>query len=193
MDLNAPLLIVGLGNPGKEYDLTRHNMGAMVATSLAERLSAPFKREGKLFAKVATSTVDEMKVLIALPTTYMNLSGKAVRRLADYFKVPTGHILILSDDVHIDYGTLRLREKGSSGGQKGLKSIEEHLSTQQFARLKIGISDALFGDRADYVLGRLTNEEQQQLPTIIDESIKLIHTWCGSRQGDNDESRTPTL
>lgn len=132
-------LIIGLGNPGREYAGTRHNVGFRVVDELARRYSLSFgKKERK--AVVASGVILGRKTLLAKPQTYMNLSGEAVRSLVDFYKVELSRILVISDDMDIPLGTLRLRKSGSAGGQGGLRNIIQHLGTQDFSRLRFGIS-----------------------------------------------------
>lgn len=170
-------LVVGLGNPGKKYKLTRHNMGFEVVHELAEKHGLSFKPVQKFLADVAKGEMYGKEVLLALPATYMNLSGNAVRKIMDYYKVPIEKLLVVADDVAIDYGRLRLRTQGSSGGQKGLKHIEELLSSKDYARLRIGIGDREHGDLADFVLGKLNEEERKLLPQIAKGAIEAIELW----------------
>ncbi|MDX8431313.1 MAG: aminoacyl-tRNA hydrolase [Candidatus Algichlamydia australiensis] len=170
-------LVVGLGNPGKRYELTRHNMGFEVVQGLASKHGMSFKSAQRFGADLAKGELFGKEVLIALPMTYMNLSGNAVRKILDFYKIPIEKLLVVADDVAIDYGRLRLRTKGSSGGQKGLQHIEELLSTKEYSRLRIGIGDREHGDLADYVLGKLTEEERELLPQIVRGAIEAIETW----------------
>lgn len=170
-------LVVGLGNPGKQYKLTRHNMGFEVVQLLAEKHGMSLKSTQRFNADLAKGELFGKEVLIALPMTYMNLSGNAVRKIMDYYKVPVEKLLVVADDVAIDYGRLRLRTRGSSGGQKGLKHIEELLSTKEYSRLRVGIGDREHGDLADYVLGKLNEEEQKLLPQIAKGAVEAIEIW----------------
>ncbi|HRF95631.1 MAG TPA: aminoacyl-tRNA hydrolase, partial [Aggregatilineales bacterium] len=131
-------LIVGLGNIGKEYATTRHNIGFWVADELARRYDMTFgKKERK--AVCADGIIKDQRVIIAKPQTYMNLSGEAVRSLVDFYKIPLNQIIVIHDDLDLALGTLRIRANGSAGGQNGVKSIIQHLGTQDFARVRCGI------------------------------------------------------
>lgn len=171
---NAPYLIVGLGNPGREYQQNRHNVGFMVIDRLAQRLGAGFSR---LEQKALITKTDHQgrRLILAKPQTYMNLSGKAVGALLRYYKVPLENLMVAYDDVDIPFGTLRLRYAGGAGGQKGMKSIIQQLGTQDFPRLRVGI-DRPPGRMAaaDYVLQDFSRDEVEMLPQITDEAADAI-------------------
>ena len=159
------LLIVGLGNPGKAYENTRHNMGWRIVKKMAEK-----------------KPPEGVKVKFLLPSTYMNSSGEEVKVNMDDFKLGLKDLLIVCDDVALPFGKLRLRDKGSSGGHNGLKSIEEHLSSQIYSRLKVGVDAPVEGiDLADYVLSRFTPEETAALPEIEERAIVTIEEWIKRR------------
>mgnify|MGYP001268533775 CR=1 FL=1 len=170
-------LIVGLGNPGREYENTRHNVGFGVLDELARRYGLAFgKKERK--AVVATGVILGKKVILAKPQTFMNLSGEAVRALADFYKVEIERILIVSDDLDIPLGTLRLRKEGSAGGQRGLKSIIQHLGTQSFNRLRFGIGRPP-GKMApkDYVLQVFRGDDAILTAEVTDHAADAVETW----------------
>ena len=150
-------LIVGLGNPGRDYAGTRHNVGFMIADRLADERRAPWKREKKFKAEVAR----EGDLILAKPQTYMNLSGESVAQLCHFFKIPAGSVLIVFDDVDLDLGRLRIRQSGSAGGHNGVKSIIQHLGTDRIPRLKFGIgrSGHPGGKMTGHVLGRFAPDE----------------------------------
>jgi PTH1 family peptidyl-tRNA hydrolase len=170
-------LIVGLGNPGREYENTRHNIGFRVVDSIAAAHGMTFaKRQSK--ALVAEGVIANQKVLLAKPQTYMNLSGEAVRGLLTFYKIPLNRLLVISDDLDIPPGTLRIREKGGAGGQKGLKSIIEHLGTQEFARMRIGIGRPPGRmDPAAYVLRDFDSDESALVVETVDRAVKAVETW----------------
>ena len=170
-------LIVGLGNPGKKYESTRHNLGQMVLSAFADKYLLPFKKESTLRGEVAKGTVKEGKVFLLFPTTYMNLSGQAVRKTMDFFKLSREETLILSDDVALPFGTLRFREKGSAGGHNGLKDIEEKLGTQEYQRPRLGVGVPAVGYLEDYVLAPFTKEEQEKIPEILTQAVTFIEEW----------------
>ena len=170
-------LIVGLGNIGAQYELTRHNIGFLVLDKLAEEKETDFQID-KLAYKAAIKYKGRPVHLIK-PTTYMNLSGKAVNYWQQQLKIPLENTLIVTDDVALPFGTLRLRAKGSNAGHNGLKHIETTLGTSQYARLRFGIGDNYHkGHQVDYVLSRFTNEEFEALPTHIDKAVAIILSFC---------------
>ena len=165
----AAWLIVGLGNPGEKYENTRHNVGFQVIDELAERQGKPVQRL-KFKALTGLLTIGGEKALVLKPVTYMNLSGEAVRPAADFYKLPPERILVISDDVALAAGRLRIRAKGSAGGHNGLKSIIQHLGTDQFPRIRVGVGEKPHPDYdlADWVLGRPQGEDRK----AIDEAVK---------------------
>jgi PTH1 family peptidyl-tRNA hydrolase len=170
-------LIVGLGNPGREYRLTRHNIGFMCLDRLADRLDTTFTRVESR-ALVAKSTYQANRLLLAKPQTYMNLSGQAVSALARFYKVPLENLLVTYDDVDLSLGTLRLRPSGSSAGQKGMQSIIERLGSQDFPRLRLGIGRPPGRmDAASYVLHEFPPGEQELLSTTLDRAVDAILTF----------------
>lgn len=162
-------IIVGLGNPQKEYDNTRHNIGFDVIDALADgnRIGMTEKKHKAVIGK---GIVAGQKVILAKPQTYMNLSGESVRELVDYYKIDdTFELIVISDDISLDVGQLRIRKKGSAGGHNGLKNIILHLGHDSFHRIKIGVGEKPKNfDLADYVLGHFSKEER----IVMDESIK---------------------
>lgn len=170
-------LIIGLGNPGTAYQNTRHNVGFQIVQAFAEKLGAPLKQTAHLNGELASAQIDDKKVLLLRPMTYMNTSGEAVRRCVDYFKVPLDQLIVVCDDVALPIGTIRMRSKGSCGGHNGLKSIEAHLNTEHYARLRIGVSGP--GDQvlADYVLGRFTQDEKKIVEDVLVKAIQALEMW----------------
>lgn len=165
----AVWLLVCLGNPGEKYENTRHNVGFMTADEIGERVHMPIQ---KLKFKALTNICElgGEKVLVMKPVTYMNLSGEAVRQAADFYKIPPERVLVISDDVSLPVGRLRIRAGGSAGGHNGLKSIIGHLGTDQFPRIKIGVGEKPHPDYdlADWVLGKFTGEDKK----TIDDAVK---------------------
>ena len=171
-------LLVGLGNPGDKYDNTRHNVGFAAIDQLAEELRVPVQ---KLKYRALTQTVElgGAKVLLMKPITYMNLSGEAVGEAARFFKIPADHVLVLSDDVSLPVGKLRIRKGGSAGGHNGLKSIIQHLGTDQFPRVKIGVGEKPHPDydMADWVLGKFAGEDRKTISQAIQRAGKAAECY----------------
>ena len=171
-------LLVGLGNPGDKYDNTRHNAGFAAIDQLAEELRVPVQ---KLKYRALTQTVElgGAKVLLMKPITYMNLSGEAVGEAARFFKIPADHVLVLSDDVSLPVGKLRIRKGGSAGGHNGLKSIIQHLGTDQFPRVKIGVGEKPHPDydMADWVLGKFAGEDLKTITQAIQRAGKAAECY----------------
>ena len=164
----ASWLLVCLGNPGDQYENTRHNVGFMVADQLGERYGLPIQRL-KFKALTNIFPISGEKVLVMKPVTYMNLSGEAVRQAADFYKVPPDHVLVVSDDTALAVGRLRVRRGGSAGGHNGLKSIIQHLGTDQFPRLRVGVGEKPHPDYdlADWVLGRFAGEDKKAIDAAV--------------------------
>ena len=162
-------LVVGLGNPGDKYENTRHNAGFMVVDELAERLHVPVQRL-KYKALTNTAEVGGKRVLLMKPVTYMKLSGEAVRQAAEFYKIPPERVLVISDDVSLPVGKLRIRKGGSAGGHNGLKSIIAQLGSDRFPRLKIGVGEKPHPDydMADWVLSKFAGADRQ----MIEEAMK---------------------
>ena len=165
----AEWLLVGLGNPGTQYENTRHNVGFLVADELAERQNAPIQRL-KFKALTNLLTISGEKVLVMKPVTYMNLSGEAVRQAVDFYKIPPERVLVVSDDTALAVGRLRIRKGGSAGGHNGLKNIIQHLGTDQFPRVRVGVGEKPHPDydMADWVLGKFQGEDKK----VIDWAVK---------------------
>ncbi len=162
-------LVVGLGNPGDKYENTRHNVGFLAVDELGERGGFPIQRL-KHKALTNTAVIGGQGALVMKPVTFMNLSGEAVGEAARFYKIALDHVLVISDDVDLPLGKLRIRTVGSAGGHNGLKSIIQHLGTDQFPRLKIGVGGKPHPDydMADWVLGKLQGEDKK----VIDEAVK---------------------
>ena len=171
-------LIVGLGNPGSAYEKTRHNVGYCIVQAFARKHSFSFKHSSHLVGELAQGNLDGKKLLLLLPTTFMNSSGDAVRRCVDYYQVPTHHLMVVCDDVALPLGNMRMRKKGSSGGHNGLKGIETHLGTQLYARLRIGVGAPDQQDLADYVLGRFSRQETEMIEEMTPKAIEALELWC---------------
>ncbi len=171
----AGWLLVCLGNPGDKYENTRHNVGFMVADEIAERQKKPIQ---KLKFKALTNlfTISGEKVLVMKPITYMNLSGEAVRQAADFYKISPDHILVVSDDTALAVGRLRIRLKGSAGGHNGLKNIIQHLGTDQFPRLRVGVGEKPHPDYdlADWVLGKFQGEDKKAIDAAVKRAADAV-------------------
>ena len=165
-------LIVGLGNPGKKYEKTRHNMGFMVADLLADETAIDVDKEVFHGLLGRGKFLDE-DIMIFKPTTFMNLSGTAVREVVSYFKIDLDDLIIVCDDMALAPGKIRLRLKGSSGGQKGLENIIENLGTEDFKRIRVGIGEPEF-DAIDYVLGKPTEDEKPLIAQAIEDAVEAI-------------------
>ena len=175
-------LVVGLGNPGGKYEGTRHNVGYLVADELGERGRFSIQR-AKFQALTASAEIGGQGVLVMKPTTYMNLSGEAVGEAARFYKIPPDHVLVISDDVSLPAGRLRIRTGGSAGGHNGLKSIIQHLGSDQFPRLKVGVGDKPHPDydMADWVLGKPQGEDKKALDAAVKRAADAIE--CLLRDG----------
>lgn len=171
----AEWLLVGLGNPGTQYENTRHNVGFLVADELAERQNAPIQRL-KFKALTNLLTISGEKVLVMKPVTYMNLSGEAVGEAARFYKLPPERVLVISDDVSLPVGKLRIRKGGSAGGHNGLKSIIQHLGTDQFPRIKVGVGQKPHPDydMADWVLSKFAGEDLKTITEAIRKAADAV-------------------
>lgn len=181
-DSEAPglRLIAGLGNPGREYEGTRHNAGFAVLDELATRLGASFAKEAKWDAHVAK--VPDRDLILLKPTAFMNLSGEAVAGYARFYRIPHGSVLVVADDIALPPGTIRLRREGGSGGQKGLESVLVHFATEQVPRLRIGVGGASSGaDLAGHVLSRFRPEELPVMGEAVARSAEAV--LCAVERG----------
>ena len=169
-------LIVGLGNIGKEYENTRHNMGFMLVDRYLEYRNITDKFKEKFNAMYVETTINNEKVIFIKPTTYMNNSGIAVRAFVDFYKLSSEDILVISDDLDLDLGKFRLRRNGSSGGHNGLKSIISHLGTDDFKRLRIGISNDK-DDVINYVLSKFSKKELNEIDTMFDTLVDVLDDY----------------
>ena len=167
-------IIVGLGNPGKQYEHTRHNVGFEVIDILADRIGICIE-EKKHKALCGRGILEGQKVVLAKPQTFMNLSGESVRAISDFYKVESKDIIIVYDDVSLEPGQLRIRGKGSAGGHNGIKNIIAHLGTQEFPRVKVGVGEKPKGmDLADYVLSRFSKGEQEIMEDAFREAADAV-------------------
>ena len=168
-------LLVGLGNPGSKYESTRHNMGFLAVDKLAEVEHFKFNKL-RFKAWTATAELGDEKVLVMKPQTYMNLSGEAVGEAARFYKIPPEHVLVISDDISLPLGKLRIRANGSAGGHNGLKNIIQHLGSDQFPRIKVGVGmpENADYDIADWVTGRPMGAEQKPLMEALDRAVAAV-------------------
>lgn len=170
-------MIIGLGNPGKKYDKTRHNVGFHVIDELVDRLGAP-PMQSKFNGMYTTIHHSAGKVMLVKPLTFMNLSGECVRPLVDYFNIDIDDIVVLYDDLDFKPGEMRLRQSGSSGGHNGMKSLITHLGTDRFKRIRLGIGRPVGGMQVvDYVLAPFSKEEQPVISEMIQKSAKACEAW----------------
>jgi len=170
-------LIVGLGNPGREYHWTRHNLGFLLLDELAREHRIPLDRRG-LKSIYGRGRMARGEAILAKPQTYMNLSGEAVQRLLHFFKIPPSELIVLHDDLDLPWGKIRIRIGGSSGGHRGILSIQETLGNEAFIRLKIGIGRPPIPGRdpADYVLDPLPEEQKEELKAILKRGREAVET-----------------
>lgn len=166
-------LIVGLGNPGKEYRNSRHNVGFMVIDRLADNLGVSIntRKDGVLMTQL---TIGDEKVILLKPQRYINLSGEAISQVKDYYKVSIDDIIVICDDLDLPLGTYKLKSQGSSGGHNGLKNVELHLGTTTYKRLKIGISNDKDMDTKDYVLDNFSKEEKRIIDDVIVKAVAIM-------------------
>ena len=173
MQENKPILIVGLGNPGGEYERTRHNVGFMAVRHLA---GADAKWRGELFARTFATNIDGWRVIFAMPQTFMNDSGRAVRAIMDFYKIPIENLFVIHDDMDLKLGDMRTKVGGGSAGHNGIKSIDANVG-REYTRIRIGIDHprnlGLPIDAADWVLGRFTNDQLSTIEKTLGD-IKLV-------------------
>lgn len=182
-------VIAGLGNPGGKYEKTRHNVGFQVIDRLAAKYHIDINMK-KHRALCGTGVIEGVKVLLIKPQTYMNLSGESIREVLDFYKMdPERELLVIYDDVSLKPGQLRIRKKGSAGGHNGIKNIIQHLGTQVFARIKIGVGEKPEGyDLADYVLGRFSGEDEKLMSDAYERAVQAAAAvlTCGADKAMND-------
>ena len=170
-------LVAGLGNIGPEYALTRHNMGFMILDSWAQESGIVFS-PGR-YGSTAQMSYKGRKIYLLKPSTYMNLSGNAVRYWQRKYKIPLSNLIVICDDINLPFGTMRLRKGGSAGGHNGLEHIELCLGTKEYARIRLGIGkDFEQGGQIDYVLGRLSDQELAQIPEMAARVLQGIREFC---------------
>lgn len=170
-------LIVGLGNPGKEYENTRHNSGFCVMDAIAKECNVEINQK-KFKALVAQTRIGKESVLLMKPQTYMNLSGEALIQAVNFYHIDIKDILVIYDDLDLPVGKIRLREKGSAGGQNGMKNIIQHLHTQEFNRIRVGIGKDARVPIIDWVLGKIRKEEQEAYEQAIKQACDAAIYSC---------------
>ncbi len=168
-------LVVGLGNPGLQYEKTRHNAGFMAIDKLAEDIGASFNKN-KHSALFGEGAINGKRVLLAKPQTYMNNSGEAVLALSSFYKIPVSNIIIMFDDISLDVGTIRIRRKGSAGGHNGIKDIIEVLGTEEIMRIKIGVGERVdrSADLKNHVLGKISKEDLDAFDKATDSAVSAV-------------------
>jgi len=186
-------IIVGLGNPGKQYEKTRHNIGFDFIDALAEKYHISVL-EAKFKALIGKGVIEGQKVVLVKPLTYMNLSGESVRQVIDYFEIDEeSELIIVYDDISLNPGGLRIRAKGSAGGHNGIKNIIQHLGHDKFMRIKIGVGEKPKGwDLVDYVLARFTTEDRKLVEEAVDVAVEAagIMVTAGIDEAMNRCNRT---
>lgn len=170
-------IIVGLGNPGRQYARTRHNVGFHCVDALAQEYGLSFNTQSRVRAQVATGRIAGTKAALVKPMTYMNLSGEAVRAALAYYRAEPSDLLVIYDDLDLPLGRVRMRPAGGSGGHKGMASIIQAIGTDRFARIRIGIGRPSHGDAADYVLDDFSEDERIDIAQAIDRALLGIRLW----------------
>lgn len=166
--------IAGLGNPEKKYENTRHNIGFDVIDAIAEKYSIAVREKG-FKALYGKGVIEGQRVILVKPQTYMNLSGESVREVMDYYRIAPENLVVISDDVALAVGGIRIRKKGSAGGHNGLKNIILHLGTEEFNRIRMGVGEKPKGwDLADYVLGHFPKEERETLDHSVEDAVSAV-------------------
>jgi len=171
--------VIGLGNPGSKYEFTRHNIGFRIIDSLARDMGIEFNKVKSYYSLISRGMINNYKVMLVKPQTFMNLSGRAVNRVVSYYKIPLQDLLIVYDDLNLELGQVRIRKKGSSGGHKGIESIMQYLNSEDIPRLRIGIGNPSLNynfDCASYVLSNFNNDEEDKIAEVIQLSTEAIKT-----------------
>lgn len=169
-------LIVGLGNPGKEYENTRHNIGFICIDAIANYYNIKIDKE-KMGGLTNTLKINDKQVILLKPQKYINLSGEVIKKYVDYYKIPIENILIISDDLDLDFGYIKIKYKGSSGGHNGLKNIEACLGTKEYRRIKVGIANNKNIDTKDYVLGKIPSKQREKLKSVTNTLISIFNDY----------------
>ena len=173
--VTGPALVVGLGNPGPEYERTRHNIGFLVADALAERVGGRFTAHKKSGADLLQARLDGRQVLLAKPRSFMNLSGRPVAALAKFFSVPATEVIVVHDELDLPFGEIKLKRGGGEGGHNGLRSISSALTTKDYLRVRLGIGRPPGRqDPADYVLKPFAAPERKEVPVIVEQAADAV-------------------
>jgi peptidyl-tRNA hydrolase, PTH1 family len=176
IDRGRTKVVVGLGNPGRKYAETRHNLGFFVIDELAKRTSAPLSKK-RMQAEITEARLGDNRLVLAMPQTYMNDSGLAVREIVRWYKVPLEDVMVVVDDLDLPFGQMRIRSRGSAGGHNGLKSIFQQLGSQEIPRLRVGIGRG--GNHAiAHVLSRFSPEERDALPAVVGSAANAVELWA---------------
>jgi len=171
--------VVGLGNPGSKYKFTRHNIGFRVVDSLAQDIEIEFKKVKSYYSLISRGMINNHKVMLVKPQTFMNLSGRAVSKVVSYYKIPLQDLLIVYDDLNLELGQIRIRKKGSTGGHKGMESIMQYLHSEEIPRLRIGFGNPSINfnfDCVSYVLSNFNVDEEDKIKEAIKLSAEAIKT-----------------
>jgi len=172
-------IVVGLGNPGVKYEFTRHNIGFMILDNLARNIKIEFKKVKSYYSLISRGMINNHKVILIKPQTFMNLSGRAVRKAVSYYKIPLQDLLIVYDDLNLELGQIRIRKKGSTGGHKGIESIMQYLNSEDIPRLRIGIGNPPVNFNSDctsYVLSNFSYDEKDKIKEVMQLSTEAIKT-----------------
>ena len=169
-------LIVGLGNPGAQYAKTRHNFGFMVLEQLASKWNIKLSNKSRYSGFLGQGKICDKPVNLLLPMTYMNLSGRSVKATMSYNNIPLEKLIVAYDDIDLNFGQIRLRSNGGTGGHKGMESIASSLMSKEFNRVRLGIGPKMFPELSDYVLAEFTKDERESLPNIIDNAVLAIES-----------------
>ena len=172
-------IVVGLGNPGLKYEFTRHNIGFRIVDNLARDIEIEFKKVKSYYSLISRGMINNHKVILLKPQTFMNLSGRAVSKVVSYYKIPLRDLLIVYDDLNLELGQVRIRKKGSAGGHKGIESIMQYLDSEEIPRLRIGIGNSSVNfnfNYVPYVLSNFDNEERDKIGEVIQLSTDAIKT-----------------
>lgn len=183
-------IVVGLRNPGADYEGTRHNVGSEVVARVIEKLGeTPGKAPSRISGAIAQVGVADDRTLLLLPFTFMNETGRTVRAAVDYYKIPVGNLLVVHDDIDLPFGRLRLQVAGGSGGHNGIRSVESALGTKEFSRLKVGVGRPPGSqDPAVYVLHRFSKSERVEVDVMIEDAADVVERWLEDRERAQEQA-----